>query len=600
LDLVISRVYCPAHEVNDFDHFHIPFRCVGVDIEDGSVDVFDKGFVGNAIRASMAIPTVFPPKEINGRLYVDGGLIRNFPVEEVRELGADIVIGVYVGSEKESRDELVSMFDILRQATAMSSILDSERQSDLTDILILPEVKDLGAFDFNDYQKFIDLGYEAAQKNATALKQLAKQLAQHTKPVKHKRLAYPTSLRFNSIKTVGAEPIFEKMIHNELKLLENFAVNLDQVDEGLSILYGTKNFSKAAYTFKRTNSGLDLEIEVEEAAPFSLGFNANRFDLYNTSFILSAEARNVVGKPSNLRVDVRISDNPALQGSYFIRLPRIPSSLLRLSGKMEKFELPQYNGSKLDQLFNYDQNYIKLDLINEWKNKYLFSAGYRYLSDGIKPKILGKSPFTEYKSERNELFAGINYNTLDKQIYATHGYFINLETKYTYNNLIKQSIGDRPSPVFFVDSKSYFGADFAIQRYTSLTKKVCFRTAAIARYMTGNSFLDSYRVGGPHQSKTLSYGFVGLENSEIVVSNHVSAECALRLQLRDKLYLTPLVQYIYGDLYDFISVQRISAIGAGMALDYNSPIGPISVDLGYSTYKDRVVMNLGLGYRHIL
>jgi len=599
LDLVISRVYCPAHEVDDFDEFHIPFRCIGVDIENGSVDEFDQGFLGNAIRASMAIPTIFPPKVLNDRLYVDGGLIRNFPVEEVIDMGADYVIGVYVGSEKETREELVSMFDILKQATSMSSILDSERQAKLTDILVLPEVKDMGSFDFNDYEEFIDLGYAAAREHATKFKDLAKRLTNYSAPSRSKRLKYPSSMRFSKISTLDAEPIFEKMILNELKLWENYAVTLDQVDEGLSILYGTKNFSKAAYSFNKTPSGLELEVEVEEAAPFSLGFNANRFDLYNTAFILSAEARNVIGKPSNFKLDARISDNPALQGAYYIRLPKIPSTLIRLSGKAERFELPQYNGSQLDQLFNYDQSYIKIDLINEWKNKYLISAGYRFLHDELKPEILGKSIFSEYQSERNELFASINFNSLDKQIYATEGYHINLESRYTFNNLISQNSTDGPMQAFFEDDKSYLGFDLTLLRYTLLSKQICLQTALRSRYALGQSFLDSYRIGGPHQSKAYVYGFVGLEDSEIVVGNHISGELGLRFQLKANLFLTPIIQYIYGNQYSFGQIDLISDYGAGVAFDYRSPIGPISIDFGYSSYRERVIINLGLGYRHI-
>lgn len=602
LDLVISKVYCPAYAVSEFDDFHIPFRCVGVDIEDGSVDVFDSGYLGNAIRASMAIPTVFPPKVVNDRVYVDGGLIRNFPVEEVIEMGADYVIGVYVGSERESREELVSMFDILRQATSMSSILDSERQSKLADVLVIPDVKDLGSFDFKDYDKFIQLGYKAAKSHAEELRTLAKKLATHPRPRRNARLAYPTSMRFHKITTNGAEPIFEKMILNELRLLEDFAVDLDHIDEGLSELYGTKNFSKAAYAFNRTSEGLELLVDVEEAAPFSLGFNANRFDLYNTSFILSAEARNVIGKPSNFRLDARISDNPALQGFYYIRLPRIPSNLFRLSGKAERFELPQFNSSvELDQVFFYEQSYVKVDLINEWKNAYLFNVGYRFLNDEIRPKIQGGgSSFSEYESERNEFFAEARYNTLDKQIYATSGYQIELGSRYTFNNLIQQNSPDNPPDPFFEDDERYLGFDLLALRYTSLSERISLKTAVRGRYAFGRSFLDSYRIGGPHQTKSFVYGFVGLEDSQVLVGNHVSAELRLRFQLKQNLFMAPVVQYIYGEHYNFTDIAIVNDYGVGLAFDYRSPIGPITVDFGYSSIKEKVVINLGLGYRHIL
>ena len=148
----------------------------------------------------------------------------------------------------------------------------------------------MGSFDFKDYDKFIQLGYKAAKSHAEELRTLAKKLATHPRPRRNARLAYPTSMRFHKITTNGAEPIFEKMILNELRLLEDYAVDLDHIDEGLSELYGTKNFSKASYTFNPTSEGLELDIEVEEIAPFSLGFNANRFDLYNTCLLYTSDA----------------------------------------------------------------------------------------------------------------------------------------------------------------------------------------------------------------------------------------------------------------------------------------------------------------------
>ncbi len=598
LDLVISKVYCPAHNIVDFDDFHIPFRCVGVDIEDGSVDAFERGYVGNAIRASMAIPTVFPPKELNGKLYVDGGLIRNFPVEEVRELGADYVIGVYVGCEKESREDLVSMLDILRQATNMSSILDSEEQSKLTDLLVLPDVNDLGSFDFNNYQTFINKGYEAASEHSEELKALAKNLNRFPAVERNEKLQYPRSLRFSKVTTKDSDPVFEKMIVNEMGVLEDYAVSLDQIDEGLSVLYGTKNFSKAAYTFNNSPEGLELEIDVDEIAPFSLGFNVNRFNLYNSAFVISGEARNVIGRPSNFRLDARISDNPALQGQYYLRIPGSPHNLVKISAKIERFKQPEFDQAELRELYRYEQGYFKAELIREWKNQYLFSLGYSFLHDQLTPETNDNRRFMEYQSERNELFIRTSYNNVDKQTFATEGFDISVGLKYMFNNLIREE-NDAQIASFFDDDKSYGGADLSIKHYRSLSRSVCVEWSLKGRYTTGRTFLDSYRVGGPRQEKSFVYGFAGLDDAELMMGNHISSSLALRVQLLEKFYLSPILNYIYGEHYDFRRIPTVSSAGFGLGLDYNSPIGPIRFDIGYASLKERVVLNLGLGYRHI-
>lgn len=599
LDLVISKVYCPAHEVVDFDSFHKPFRCVAVNIEDGSVEVFDKGYLGNAVRASMSIPTIFPPKEIDDKIYVDGGLIRNFPVEEVKELGADLVIGVYVGSEMSKRDELHSMIDVLRQSASMGGMLDSKEQKKLTDILIVPELEGHGAFDFNDYAHCIEEGYKAAkEQQSVLLEKLAEKLGNYSAPQRSKKLDYPSSLRFNEITTVGCDPVFEKMILSRLKLWENYAVDLDQIDESLSLIYGTKNFSKTAYSFYQSDKGLGLEVDVDEVPPFSLGFNVNRYKLYNTALVISGDARNVIGRPSYFRMDARISDYPGIQGQYYLRIPSAPSFLVRVSSKLEKFELPIYAGENVDKSFNYEQGYLKADLIKEWKNKYLFSIGYQFLHDEVRPQVVDDY-FSEYQSERSEVFAGIEYNDLDTEPYASEGNSLKLFANYMFGNEISTSGDSGEGLPLLDDNESYMGFDFSAVNYTLLSERICLKTALRACYDLGKSNLDSYRIGGIDQSKSHVYGHVGIDDSELIMGNHISARASLRLQLRPSIYLSPVVQFTYGNKYDLMTSKVVSVFGSGLAFDYDSPLGPVSVELGYSNLESRVVVNLGIGYRHL-
>ncbi len=598
LDLVISKVYCPAHSVSDFDAFHKPFRCVAVNIEDGSVEVFDKGYLGNAIRASMSIPTIFPPKELNDKLYVDGGLIRNFPVEEVIDVGADFVIGVFVGSDMSKKDELNSMIDVLRQSASMAGMLDSKEQQKLADILVVPDMEEHGTFDFNDYVHCIEEGYEAAKEQKEVFIKLADKLNRYSDPQRNGKLTYPSSLRFKEITTIGCDPVFERMILSRLKLWENYAVDLDQIDESLSLIYGTKNFSKTAYSFYQTDEGLGLEIDVDEAPPFSLGFNVNRYNLYNTALVISGDARNVIGRPSYFRMDARISDFPGIQGQYFIRVPSAPSLLFRVSSKLEKFELPLYEGKNKGEVFDYEQGYLKIDLVKEWKNKYLFNIGYQFLHDEIRPESISMS-FGEYQSERSEIFAGIEYNDLNTEPYAHSGNAIKFSINYMFNNTLKiDGLVDPENPLATYDL-AYLGSDVQIENYTPLAGRICLKTSLRGRYDFGDSFLDSYRVGGTDQSKYHVHGHVGVDDSELILGNHVSARLALRLQLRPSIYLSPLAQYTIGERYYLNATESVSLWATGLAVDYDSPLGPISVDLGYASLTSRVVVNFGVGYRHI-
>src|SRR5689334_13838836 len=97
LGYILENATLPC-TVPDFDHLRIPFRAVATDIQTGKPYVMAKGDLGRAIRASMAIPAIFTPVELDGHLLIDGGEAENLPVQTTRAMGADVVIAVNVGS----------------------------------------------------------------------------------------------------------------------------------------------------------------------------------------------------------------------------------------------------------------------------------------------------------------------------------------------------------------------------------------------------------------------------------------------------------------------------------------------------------------------
>ena len=92
---VLSLAFQPD---TDFNKLPIPFRAVATDVESGSMVVLDHGSLAESMRASMAVPGLYPPVPVEGRLLVDGGLTRNLPVDVARTMGADVIIAVNIGT----------------------------------------------------------------------------------------------------------------------------------------------------------------------------------------------------------------------------------------------------------------------------------------------------------------------------------------------------------------------------------------------------------------------------------------------------------------------------------------------------------------------
>ena len=107
-------------------------KVVATDIETGESLIMDKGNLAEAVTASGALPSLFQPVVIDNRILIDGGVTNNFPVEELRAKGMDIIIGVDVQDELRDRESLESALDILVQINNFRTINAMRDKSPLT------------------------------------------------------------------------------------------------------------------------------------------------------------------------------------------------------------------------------------------------------------------------------------------------------------------------------------------------------------------------------------------------------------------------------------------------------------------------------------
>ncbi len=159
---LLSKLTHKVRNVRDFRKLPIPFVCVATDIEKGEEVILDKGYLAQAMLASSAFPSLFSPVEIDGKLLIDGGVINNYPVEEIRRMGADIVIGVDVQDDLKDRKSLKDATRILVQITNLDMIKLMKEKQKLTDIYIKPDVSEFGVISFDSGREIIKKGEEAA------------------------------------------------------------------------------------------------------------------------------------------------------------------------------------------------------------------------------------------------------------------------------------------------------------------------------------------------------------------------------------------------------------------------------------------------------
>lgn len=140
LSTLIARCAWPVNYQNDFSKFPTPFLCIATNMEDGDAVVLESGFLPDAVLASMTFPSVLTPVEIDDLLLVDGGVARNFPVADLKERGAEIIIGSDVSAKLYTKDELNSVVKVLEQISSYSGAISTQEQRKQCDILITPVV----------------------------------------------------------------------------------------------------------------------------------------------------------------------------------------------------------------------------------------------------------------------------------------------------------------------------------------------------------------------------------------------------------------------------------------------------------------------------
>lgn len=151
------------------------FAAVSTDLASGESIAFNRGNTGMAVRASSAIPGVFQPVQINGREYVDGGLVSPVPVRAARKMGADIVIAVDVSRKPAQHNALKSMTDILRQAVSIMTKSVSANEIGEADVIIHPAVNEISALDFERKMEALQLGEQAAREVLPQIRELIRQ-----------------------------------------------------------------------------------------------------------------------------------------------------------------------------------------------------------------------------------------------------------------------------------------------------------------------------------------------------------------------------------------------------------------------------------------
>jgi NTE family protein len=271
LDILFNQITRNSSGVVNFDRLPIPFRAVATDAETGRMIVFKQGRLPDVMRASMSVPGAIAPFQIGERIYLDGGLTRNLPVDIARQMGADIVIAVNLGTPLLKRSELQSFvgvslqtINILTEQNVKTS-LDSLKTSD---VLISPPLDTIGSTDFNAVVDAIVLGAAATRGMAPTLGKLAISPDAYSlhRSAQATRATVPLNPNdpIDEIRVTGLDRASAEEVKRTMGIKPGDSSSEKALNDGLSRVFGSGYFERVNYSLLNEGNRRILDINARE------------------------------------------------------------------------------------------------------------------------------------------------------------------------------------------------------------------------------------------------------------------------------------------------------------------------------------------------
>ena len=424
----LNELFYGALGVEDFKKFPRKFAAVATDLESGEGVMIDKGSIATAVRESLSIPSVFAPIRDGKRLYIDGGVVRNLPVQDVKVLGADYTIGVNVGDGFTKRDESkMNLIDVISDATTIAGRQEVERQIRMLDLYMKPDLEKFESYDFSKVKDIIAAGEAVARANINEIRKLSNPELYEKLEEKRKefRQTWKDEYNITGIVIDGnkkyTRAYFDKFFPKKLGTLtrldmEKIVNNIYQNGDFTTVYYEVKDNDLIINVQEKPSDYLTLSgnINNEDLATVNVGFQGSKLiNNTNVRYSVSGTVANEYGAKGRTTAELGKNSKAIIYGEFEYKRDIIENQKYR-------------NG-----YFSFENRKFKIGTgigVEVYKNL-LFSIGGGYqISDVEKHENNAENvrkPFPYFEAK-------LNYDTRDSLNFATKGIY--LFSNYTLAN----------------------------------------------------------------------------------------------------------------------------------------------------------------------
>lgn len=607
--LKLSELFFPVYNTKNFGDFSIPFKCIGTDIATGEAVVMDKGEVVTAIRASMAIPSLFTAVEYEGRRLVDGGIVRNFPVSDVKAMGADIVIGSQAATGLLPKEKLVNAFQILLQIAFLKEAEDNRKGVEQCDIYIAMPMENYNAGSFNKSKEILQFGLEEGRKVYPRLKRVVDSLDQlyGQRPSIGNRLPVVDSIKISSIEISGLDNTTKDFFVHMMGFETNRYYTAARLTKMVRKVFGTRYYNRVVYALEpQQDSTVKIVFDVTEN-PLSfakLGIHYNTFT--GIGILVNLTSRNLLLQHSRSTAILNLGDNLRTRVEHLQYLGRGKNIAMILGAQYDRINFTTYNKFKKDGLYGMQLFKAAANMQYSGNRKFTVGLGTRYEWIKYKPTI--QSVFD--LSGKNEFVSSYVYaavNTLDKNIYPRRGWKVDTELGWIFNQSPSVTYFSNGEPITNLDSVGISYNNFPrLTLNTEVYAPVTTRTTFFSLFQSGINFnykqniLNDFIIGGMSRLFKNQVLFAGLEEGSITTPSVASVQVGARYELFNNGFLLLRTNALVNN---FISTNNILQkpnflSGHAVSFGYNFALGPLEVSAMYCDQSKRVhsYINLGISF----
>ncbi len=604
---LLSRLTSQVDSISDFSKLPIPFFCVATNIETGKEVILDKGYLPRAITASGALPSLFSPVEIDGKILMDGGVVNNYPIDEVRSKGMDIIIGADVQDSLKDRNSLKSALEVLVQINNYRTINDMVKKRGKTDVYIQPDIKNFSVVDFTSSKEIVEAGEEAARASFDILKKIGDR--QKPKPRLPVKLDDRTTLYVNEVTIEGNKNYSRAYVLGKLKLRTPGKTTFFDFNEGINNLSATGNFQDINYRLdKNADKSYNITFNLRESnSTMLLRLGAHYDNLFKTAALLNITRKRLFTNNDIASLDFAVGDNIRYNFNYYIdkgfywsiglnssydnfdkNVPidfAFPDAQVALNNQINKINLQYSDFTNKIYAETVFQRVFLLGLGAE--HKYL-----RYLSEtiGIDENNLPRTIFesTNYFSA----FGYLKYDSFDNSFFPKEGVFFDGDFHlYLFANGRNEDFDQ------FSIGKARFGyaKSFATKLSALIETEGGFKIGG-----NTTSSLDFFAGGFGYKRVNNIVPFYGYEALSLRGDTYLKAGITFDYEFirKNHLNISANIANIGDDL--FTDGQWIDGIDySGYAIGYGLEtfLGPMEIKYSISPERDKGEWFVSVGYR---